>query len=100
MALTPQPRLREMILLVLRDSPAQRRSRGSVLDQLDHRWGRYWTSDDLSTPRSRPFETKWRNRASYERAKMVREGLLVGDADGSWQLSAAGLRAAERINDR
>jgi hypothetical protein len=89
-----------MILLVLRDSPSYRRSRASALDQIDQRWGKDWTPEDLRAPRSRPFETNWRNRASYERAKMVRDGLLVADADGSWELSLEGQRAAQRIRDR
>jgi len=69
-------------------------TRASVLDALDNEFGKQWTVEDLQTPASRPFETKWRNRASYERADMVRDGLLQDRADGTWALTEAGRSAA------
>jgi hypothetical protein len=44
------------------------------------------TEEDRESPQTRPHEEKWQNRASYERAAMVREGLLQDRADGIWAL--------------
>lgn len=99
MPLTPQAELRTMILRVLQKAPSHGRSRASTLDHIDRRWGKSWSPEDLRAPKSRPFETNWRNRASYERARMVRDGLLVADADGSWRLSPQGQRVAQQLND-
>lgn len=90
MPLTPQRVLRDRILIVLAGTDAGAMSRADVLTALDAQYGAQWTADDLQAPSSRPFETKWRNRASYERADMVRDGLLEDRSDGVWALSASG----------
>lgn len=83
-----EPRLR--ILAVLRDSPAGRLGRAEVLRALDAAHFEQWTAEDLQSPRTRPFERKWQNDASYERAAMVRDGLVTPAANGYWTLTEAG----------
>jgi len=58
--------------------------RKDVLAALNAEYGASWSAEDLQTPTDRPFETKWRNRASFERADMVRDGLLEDRSDGVW----------------
>lgn len=91
MALTSQETLRSMILLAP-DTPEGGMTRTNTLDAIDRNWYMYWTDADLRSSRTRPFETNWRNRASYERARMVRKGLLHPYANGKWRLTGAGLR--------
>lgn len=62
--------------------------RAVVLNRLEQDFGHLMTDDDRQAVRSRPFEEKWRNRASYERAQMVREGILADRRDGVWQLTS------------
>jgi hypothetical protein len=47
-------------------------ARGSARKDRGHR-GSYFTADDLDSPPSRPFETKWRNRFSWQRDRMVKD---------------------------
>lgn len=96
MSLTSQQTLRKRILRVLLDYENGSASRKHVLQEMDWRYGSSWTPEDLSSPNQRPFETKWMNRASYERADMVREGLLKDKASGLWTLTDEGRRVAER----
>jgi Mrr N-terminal domain len=98
MALTPARILRERILRTLSAGHLNGRSRAEILRALDETYHQEWSTEDLATPRTRPFEPKWANRASYERARMVREGLLTGDANGSWTLTEAGRRAAGTLD--
>lgn len=72
-------------------------SRADVLRQMADEYGKHWTADDFSSPNTRPWETKWENRASYVRADMVREGLLADSADGNWVLTPAGWAAAKNL---
>ncbi|MDU0366984.1 HNH endonuclease [Microbacterium sp. KSW4-17] len=74
-------------MLSLHGGSLQRRE---ALDEMDEKWRNSWTADDLSTPPSRPFELKWRNRTSFERQRMVEDGLLVHRNDGTWELTPAG----------
>ncbi len=98
MALTPQRTLRERILLTLVAQPAGRATRAEALDAMDSSFSTQWTADDLQSPNERPWESKWRNRASYERANMVRDGLLGSQAPGVWMLTEAGRAAAEALS--
>jgi hypothetical protein len=94
MALTPQHVLRTRILEVLTIVPRGSMRRAELLRALDARYGTTWSVEDLQAPASRPFERKWQNNASFERANMVRDGLLSDAANGYWTLTAAGYRAA------
>lgn len=96
MALTPQQVLRTRILRVLDDFEGGSAPRRTVLAEMDRRFGSSWTPEDRSSPPSRPFEQKWRNRASFERANMVREGLLAAHASGLWTLTDEGRRQVQR----
>ncbi|MGN6252013.1 MAG: winged helix-turn-helix domain-containing protein [Marmoricola sp.] len=96
MALTSQQILRKRILRVLRDFDKGSAPRKVVLAELDGRFGSSWTPEDRSSPKSRPFEQNWMNRASYERANMVREGLLTDGASGLWTLTELGRQVAEQ----
>lgn len=89
MALTSHSELRARLLRVLslHGGSLQRRK---ALDEMDENWSTSWTADDLSTPPSRPFELKWRNRTSFERHRMVEDGLLAHHKDGTWELTSAG----------
>jgi len=52
-------------------------SRAKALARIESTFGSHFTTDDLDSPPSRPFETKWRNRVSWQRDRMVRDGLLL-----------------------
>jgi hypothetical protein len=64
---------------------------------MGQRFGPRLTAEDRDAPQTRPFEENWQNRASYERAAMVREGLLAGRRDGVWELSPSGTGAAAAV---
>lgn len=96
MTLTSQQTLRKRILRVLRDINQGSAPRKVVLEEMDRRFGLLWTQEDRLSPKSRPFEQKWMNRSSYERANMVREGLLTDAADGVWALTSQGRCVAEQ----
>lgn len=87
--LTPQADLREGIVLVLGRRAGSAR-RAEALNLLAVLLGGSLTDEDREPVRSRQFEEKWRNRASYERAQMIREDLLVDRNDGVWELNADG----------
>ncbi|ERK70446.1 HNH endonuclease [Leifsonia aquatica] len=95
MSLTSQVRLRELILAFLVQAGGGAR-RADVLAGVDSLNRSAWTSDDLRAPASRPFESNWRNRASFERQRMVDLGLLERRADGNWVLTSAGTSLAQR----
>lgn len=97
MALTPQQELRRWILAVLLDEPGGGARRARVLEVMGQRFGPRLTIEDREAPQTRPFEENWQNRASYERAAMVREGLLAGRRDGVWELSPSGMSAAAAV---
>lgn len=64
--------------------------RAAVLTEMDRLFGGAFTAEDRESVRTRPFEESWRNRASFERANMVRDRLLVNRADGVWELDRLG----------
>jgi len=89
MPLTPRLKLRDLIVLALgRLGGAGKRA--DVLAEMDRLFGGAFTTEDRAPVRTRQFEESWRNRASFERADMVREGLLVDRADGVWELDRLG----------
>jgi restriction endonuclease Mrr len=96
MALTSQQVLRTQILQVLLAAANGSARRKDVLREMDRRYGSTWSPEDRRSPLSRPFERKWMNRASFERANMVRAGLLKDKASGFWTLTAAGRDLAGR----
>lgn len=71
--------------------------RSEILDALQENYGELWTDDDQTPQTTRQFETKWRNRVSFERQRMVEAGLLVHRTDGIWELSDAGLTLAGEL---
>jgi hypothetical protein len=92
--MTPQGAYREHILMVLDHlggSGTRKAVLAGVLDQMDI----IFDDDDWEAPASRPFEARWRNMTSWERADMVRDGLLRDDSErGLWELTDDGRRAA------
>ena len=86
MALTEQSVLRDRIIAVLMTVPSHAAKRADVVEMMDTSYSNTWTPDDLDSPKTRPFESNWRNRASFERARMVRDGVLLPSADGNWAL--------------
>ena len=99
MALTPQSVLRHMILIVLSSYEDGRRTRGQVLKDIDEAHHGEWTVEDLAGPTTEPNKVNWQVRASFERAAMVRDKLLTGDADGYWTLTGEGWAAADQAVD-
>ncbi len=97
MALTPHSVLRSRITrhLASGDGAALRRD---VLAALEDAYGDLWTQDDLLPQATRPFETKWRNRVSFERQRMVEAGLLEARADGVWALTPTGWDLAHSLS--
>lgn len=94
MALTPHSELRRRLLAVL-SAAGGSLPRPEALDAMDARWQDSWTTDDLTTQPSRPWELKWRNRTSFERDRLVKAGLLVHHTDGTWALTPEGWAASE-----
>src|SRR3954453_2847459 len=88
--LTPQHVLRERLLVTLAAYEGASATRADVLTAMDAAFGAAWTPEDLQAPASKPWETMWRNRASFERADMVRDGLLANESAGTWSLADAG----------
>lgn len=74
-------------------------SRAEALARIEAIFGSYFTTDDLDSPPSRPFETKWRNRVSWQRDRMVKSGLLLPfEGYGTpWRLSDVGRREYEEL---
>jgi hypothetical protein len=86
---TPRWTLRDLIVLALGRLGGTAR-RADVLAEMDRLFGGAFTAEDHKPVRTRQFEEAWRNRASFERASMVRDRLLVNRADGIWQLDRLG----------
>lgn len=95
--MTQQTVLRQRILLALLNFDGYKARRKDLLAELDRRYQIQWTPEDRQPPFSRPSETNWENRASFERANMVRDGLLQPSSNGFWALSSAGVLAAQQL---
>jgi hypothetical protein len=93
--LTPQADLRVAIIRAL-GRLGGAASRFDILNTLEASLAERLTDEDLEPVESRPFEEKWRNRASYERAQMVRDGLLVR-RNGVWELDTGGRAFLESL---
>lgn len=89
-ALTHQDILRDEILTTLAAFANTRGTRREVLDAMNRRLAPRWSVEDLASPAKHPYETNWRNRASYERMNMVRDGLISNAERGVWALTDAG----------
>jgi len=87
--LTPQSTLRDLIVLALGRLGGTAR-RADILAEMDRLFGGAFAVEDHEPVHTRQFEESWRNRASFERANMVRDRLLVSRADGIWQLDRLG----------
>lgn len=62
-------------------------TRAQALDALDVLYAGQWTTEDISPQNTRQFETKWRNRVSFERQRLVERGVLQARSDGVWALA-------------
>lgn len=89
MALTPHSALRARLTTHLFSLGGSARRR-DVLSGLEESYRDLWSDDDLLPQNTRQFETKWRNRVSFEWQRMVNAGLLESRADGIWSLTEAG----------
>ncbi|MBT2522756.1 HNH endonuclease [Arthrobacter sp. ISL-28] len=96
--LTQRQTHRERILSVLSEEPSGSLRRAHALQRLAAVFA--WSDEDNKPRETRPWETKWENRASFERAEMVRAGLLEEDEYGQWTLSAAGWEQAREVRRR
>ncbi|PVE94112.1 HNH endonuclease [Microbacterium sp. TPD7012] len=97
MPLTSHAALRTRLLLQLVAAGGSARRR-DVLDAFEEAYGHLWSDDDLLPQTTRQFETKWRNRTSFERQRMVEQGLLEARADGIWALTKEGWSVSEGLN--
>lgn len=86
MTKTPQSRLREVMIEVLQQMGGSGR-RMDVLKRMAHVLRDELNHEDRESPRGRPHEEHWQNRASFERANMVRDGVLEQRSDGVWSLT-------------
>jgi hypothetical protein len=98
MDLTPHNQLQQWLILALGRMGGSA-SRAEALARIEATFGLYFTADDLDSPPSRPFETKWRNRVSWQRDRMVKDGLLLPfEGYGTpWRLSDDGRREYEAL---
>jgi hypothetical protein len=88
--LTPQGEYRDLIIEILGRAGGSA-DRQTVLQGIANQMRGRFLPGDLDSPRTRPQEAKWQNRASYERAAMVRERLLRADSpNGVWALTNDG----------
>lgn len=99
-AQTSAAELRRRILLTLLELPAPDLARKRVLAHMEAEYEHEWTAEDRQTPPSHPYETKWRNNASYERAHKVRDGLLQPGGNGKWSLTEQGRAEALAIRSQ
>lgn len=95
LGLTPRQTHRERILSVLSEEPNGSLRRADALRRLAVAFA--WSGEDEKPRETRPWETKWENRASFERAEMFRAGLLEDDEYGQWTLSPAGWKQAREV---
>lgn len=91
MTLTPHSVLRARTLETIADLPGRKAPRAEVLSEMDRRYGELWTPDDLLPQNTRQFESKWRNRVSFLRMRLMNDGLLVYRNDGVWEITDLGL---------
>lgn len=105
MPLTPHAQLQQWLVLVLGDTGGSA-SRAEALTLIEARFGPVLSGDDVEAVPSRPFEAKWRNRVSWQRNRMVKQGLLQPYAGPGtpWSLTNAGWAlhqelAAENASD-
>jgi hypothetical protein len=98
MTLTPHNQLQQWLILALGEMGGSA-SRAGALARIEATFGLYFTADDLDSPPSRPFETKWRNRVSWQRDRMVKGGLLLPfEGYGTpWRLSDSGRLEYEAV---
>jgi hypothetical protein len=91
MPLTPHAQLQQWLLLVLGGAGGSA-SRAEALTMIEARFGPAFSGDDVQAVPSRPFEAKWRNRVSWQRDRMVKQGLLHPYAGPGtpWSLTEAG----------
>lgn len=61
-------------------------TRETVLDALETLYAGQWTEEDRSPQNTRQFDTKWRNRVSVERQRLVNSGVLQARSDGIWAM--------------
>lgn len=95
--LTQRQTHRQRILTVLSRERSGSLRRAQALRRLAEDFS--WSDEDQELRETRPWETKWENRASFERAQMVRDGLLEDDEYGQWTLSSAGWTLAREKSD-
>ena len=100
MALTHQSVLRVWMLDVLIDEPRASARRARVLEEMERRYRGRLTATDWEAPANEPKKINWRVRASFERHKMVKEGLLKPRNDGIWELTEIGVKTAQRSRRR
>jgi hypothetical protein len=81
--------LRDLIVLAL-GRLGGAASRRDALAELNRLYGGVFTAEDRDPVSSRPHEAAWQNRASWERAEMVRDGILAQRSDGIWELDQTG----------
>lgn len=72
--------------------------RPEVLAEVDRLFGGIFTAQDRARVPTRQYEQSWRNRASFERANMVRDRLLVDRRDGIWELDRLGREHLEGLS--
>lgn len=94
--LTQRQTHRDRILHVLSEEESGSLRRAEALRRLAAVFP--WSEEDGKPRETRPWETKWENRASYERAEMVRAGLLEDDEYGLWTLTRAGWAQARALD--
>ncbi len=93
----PASTLLDLVVLAIgRLGGAVRRS--DLLAEVDRLFGGAFTAEDREPVRTRQYEESWRNRASCQRANVVRERLLVNRADGIWELAQLGRNHLDAIS--
>ncbi|MFJ4220796.1 HNH endonuclease [Curtobacterium luteum] len=85
MTLTSDATLRDRLLTYLAGVGGSA-TRATALDALETLYAGQWTEEDRSPQDTRPFATKWRNRVSLERPRLVERGLLQARSDDIWAL--------------
>jgi Mrr restriction endonuclease-like protein len=91
MPLTPHAQLQQWLVLVLGDASGSA-SRADALNRIENRFASALSDDDVEPVSSRPWEAKWRNRVSWQRDRMVKNGLLHPYAGPGtpWSLTEVG----------